>query len=288
MPPTADDRAARRRLRGVPLLACVLAAFGPTPARTAEPTPVLERNWFLSAGSYLTEFATDASVGGGGLIGTFFRAEDELGIDADQAIFRFEGLYRFNRNAIEAGYWEVNRDGNRSLTKQIEFDGVLYDIGAAITSQADVSYVRLGWRYSAVRSERGEAGFAAGLSTFSFDVAMQGEGTIDDGMGGTITGDIRAEESFVAPAPTVGIFVNFAAHPRVVIRAKVDYLDAQVDTYEANLSETLFGVDWYFVRNVALGVGTLTTRIEYKDTGEDSLLVNYRQSGLVAHVSASF
>jgi hypothetical protein len=287
-----SDRPHRRRdsrWRPLGLLAGALAWLAVVPASAGEPAPYLAHNWYLSGGSYLTDFSTEAAVGAAGNLGTLVVAEEDLGIDAAQSMFRFEGLYRFNeRHSLETGYWGVNRDGDKTLDKQIEFNGITYDLGATVTSGADVSYVRLGWRYSAVRSGRGEAGFAAGLSTFSLSFLLSGEGTISDGMGGTETGMFLTEEEFVAPAPTIGMFVTFAMHPRLVLRAKADFLDVQVDDYEANLTETLIGLDWYFVKNVAVGVGTLTTRIEFEDNGEDPLQAEYRQSGLLAYMSASF
>lgn len=138
-----------------------------------------------------------------------------------------------------------------------------------------------------IRSDRGEAGFSAGVSAFNFEFAFEGMGSISIGMG-SIARDFRVEESLLAPAPPIGLFMTYAIHPRVLFRAKGDFLDVDIGDIEASLTETMLGFDWFFVEHVGIGVGVLGTRIEYKDRTDDPILIDYRQDGFIAYLSASF
>lgn len=270
------------------MLWTALSCLAASSIQAADRPPVLTRHWYVNAGGYLTDFSTDASVGTESRIGTTIQAEDELGVDPDQSIFRLEGLFRFNeRHSIDFGYWEVTRNGSQSLDREIEFEDITFDFGASIESEADVSYFRLGWRYSMVRSDRGEAGFSAGVSAFAFDFALEGQGFVSSGIG-NISGNYRTEKSFVAPAPTIGLFITYAIHPRVFFRARGDFLDVDLGDFEASLTETMLGFDWFFVEHVGIGVGVLGTRIEYKDRSGDPLSIDYSQSGAMAYLAASF
>jgi hypothetical protein len=277
----------KRALLSMVQASLVLGLICISPAIAEE--PVFRQKWYFNVGSAITEYSTDASVGFGESFGTFLRVEDDLGIESDESIFRLEGLYRFNeKHALEVGYWSADRSGTRSLDLDVEFDGVIYEAGAVISSELDARYVRLGWRGSLIRSDRGEAGFSAGLSTFGFDASIEGVGFISDPAGGGESGVIRAEQNVFVPAPTVGLFVNYVLYPGLVLRAEADYLDIEFDDYEGTLSEVLLGLDWYITRHFGIGVGTLTTRIDFKDTGDDPLLVDYRQNSFLAYLVASF
>ena len=270
------------------MLGAALSCLGAPLIQAAERPPVLTRHWYVNTGGYLTDFTTDAAVGTGSSFGTTIRVEDELGVEADQSIFRLEGIFRFNeRHSIDFGYWEATRSGRQEIDEDIEFDEVTFDLGAELETEADARYFRLGWRYSMIRSDRGEAGISAGLSTFEFGFALEGQGSISDGMV-TEAGNFREEESFIAPAPTIGIFVAYAFHPRVIFRAKLDYLDFDTGDIEGNLTETLMGIDWFFVEHVGVGAGILGTRLEFKDRSGDPLTVDYRQNGIMAYLATSF
>ncbi len=202
---------------------------------------------------------------------------------------RLDGFYRFNeRHSFDFGIWSLNRTGQATIDKQIIFDGNQFDIGVDLLSEFDTSWLRAGWRYSVLRTDRGEAGFSAGLSAYDFKIAVDGEATVDDGMGGTILQSTRAEDDLLTPVPTVGMFITFAIKANLVLQARADFLDLQISGLEGNLLDTSVLIEWYFSDHVGIGVGSNTTEIEIRDTGSDPFSVDYRQSGLLGYFAFVF
>lgn len=276
----------------IAIAAVLLAGAGglsPAAAGSDSDYRTITDKWVFYVGTYLTDFKTDASVGAGGAFGTFLRLEDELGVDEDKSVARLEGFYRFNeRHAIGFGFWSLNRDGFTTINEQIEFDGNIFDIGVELTSQFDTSWFRVDWRYSLLRTERGEAGIRAGLSSYQFDIGLAGMATVDDGMGGTMLTQVRAEDDFLAPLPTVGMFLSYAFKTRLVLHLNADFMNIEAADIEGRLVDTTILFEWYFTKNFGIGVGTNTTDIEVKDTGDDPFSVDYRQSGFLGYLTFAF
>jgi hypothetical protein len=244
---------------------------------------ILNDKFGIGLGGYLVDFRTDASAGFGAALGTVIRLEDDLAMDDSKSTFRLGGFYRFRpRHALSFGYFALDRPGTTVIEEQIEFNGVVYDVGAQVDSQFDVALFQVDYRYSFVNTGKTEAGFAAGLSAYSFDMLLDGEATIVEGR--QVTERVREEESFLAPVPTVGMFINHAITPNWILRMRAQFLDLDVGDFTGRLVDTSVTFDYYFTRNFGIGFGGNTTDIRYEDTSDDPFTVDYRQSGLVWYV----
>jgi hypothetical protein len=277
------------------MIAAVLAVAGGLPAfGEADDSAVAERRvisdkWVLQLGSYLSDFRTDASVGSGGLIGSFIRFEDDLNVDDAKSFGRIDGFYRFNRkHAIGFGYWATNRRGRVEIDEQIEFQDFVFDVGASVGSEFDTRWVQAGWRYALLRTDKGEAGFAAGLSVYEFNLGLDGVATVDDGVNPPITEFVEARKDLVAPLPTVGFFLHFAFTPKLVFRTQAGFLDVSVQDYEGRVVDTSLLVDYFFTKNFGLGIGVSGTDIDVRRDVDDPFAVRYRQSGLLARIALAF
>ena len=292
--PSAARLAHRRgRMPARCLIVMAVVAFlfvaGSLPATAADDFRAITNKLTFSFGSYLADFDTDASVGTDGVLGTFIRFEDELGLDDDDTIFRIDGFYRFSdKNAIGFGFWTLNRDGEAFTSEQINFDGDIFDVGVFLRSELDSQWIRLDWRHSFLRNEKGEAGFTLGLSTYEFDVGLQGLATVSDGMGGTVLVDTRSSDDFLAPVPTIGFFINYSITPKWVFRLSANYFSLEVSDFEGNITDTVIQFEWLFSRYVGVGVAVNGTIIDVEDTGDDPFSVKYDQSGLVAFLTFGF
>ena len=277
-----------QRLATIAILMFV-CALGNPPIRAESEARVVEDKFVFRVGGYLTDFKTDANVGTGGVFGTLIRLEDTLAIEDDKTVVRLDGFYRFNeRHSLDFGFWTLDRTGQARIDERIEFDGNVFDIGVDLTSKFDTSWLRIGWRYSLLRTERGEAGFSAGLSAYKFDFGIAGEATVSDGMGGTMRQAVRAEDDLLTPVPTVGMFITYAIKPRLNFLARADFLDVEIGDTELNLLDTRLLIEWYFSRHVGFGVGMNNTEIQIRDAGGDPFSVDYRQSGLLGYFTLTF
>lgn len=241
---------------------------------------VIKDKWVMSIGGYLVDFDTTAAVGSGTVIGTVVRLEDQLNLDSNKTFVRGDGFVRFNpRHAIGFGFWSLNRSGQNMLNQDITWDGIDYPLNAVLDSSFDVSWLRVDWRYSFLRSERGEAGFNAGFSTYDFSASLEGMGSINGGTPATFKG----EESITLPVPTFGIFVNFAITPNVLFKSWFTWLDLSVGDFDGQVSDVSILFEYYFSEHVGIGGGSARTNIEYKSTGNDPVSIDYKQSGFLGY-----
>lgn len=288
----SHPRSSRGRVSAAaPLVACLLSIALALPATADDDRTdrVLDDRWTISVGGYLTDFTTDASVGSGYIIGTMIRLEDDLGVPSDQDTFRLDGAHRFNeRHSIGFGYWSLNRSGFAAIEEQIEFEGNLFDIGAEVESKFDTSWFRVDWRYNLIRAEHGEAGIIAGLSVYDFSAGLAGMATVDDGAGGMTVESVRAEEDLLAPVPTIGFFLTRTFRGNLVLGIGANLLDLEVSDVEGRVVDTALTFEWFFSEHVGVGVGLNTASIEIRDTSETPYIVEYRQSGILAHLSVAF
>ncbi len=68
--------------------------------------------------------------------GTQFDVKDDLGVE-DENFFAGEAFVRFGRVHLRAGYTPVSYDGSKTLTRQIVFNGVTFNVGDHVVSSLD-------------------------------------------------------------------------------------------------------------------------------------------------------
>jgi hypothetical protein len=242
----------------------------------------------VSLGTFAVAFDTNAQAGSN-VIGGLIQFEDDLAIESRSTSGRLDGLYRFGpRHAIDFGYFSLNRNGTRVLDRQIVYNDVQYDVGVSVETDFDVDLFRVTYRYSFVNDGKTEAGFTAGLSTYGFLAAVQGQATVDDGGGGTTQQFVRAEEEVLAPIPVGGLFVAHAFTRKLVLRLGAEVFDLDRDDYSVRVVDTRILFDWYFSRHVGVGVGKSNTTIDFTDESSDGFAVEYEQDGLLAYVTLVF
>ena len=172
------------------LLGCLLALVATAPLLAAERRPadfthtrIISDRWGFQVGSFLVDLNTDAAVGASGLLGTSISFEKQLGLDDDKTLVRADGFYRFNkRHGLDITLWHLDRDGTTTLEEELDFEGITY-IAAEIKSRWNTSFLKLTWRFALLNTPRGEAGITAGLSTYRFDLGLEGSARIDDDQG---------------------------------------------------------------------------------------------------------
>jgi hypothetical protein len=197
------------------------------------------------------------------------------------------GFWRFKpKHAFEFGYVAFNRSTSIIIDQRIEWEEIVYDVGAAVDSRFDSQFLRLGYRYSFWRNNKVDTGITAGLSTYAYDVALEGEATVDDGMGGQmiiIDGD---QQDIAVPIPTFGLFTHFAITPNWIFRGEASFLDVDVGDWDAKILDTRFTVDWYFSKRVGIGGGIAASDVKVANSSpDDRFFAKYEYSGGIIYLS---
>jgi hypothetical protein len=249
---------------------------------------VLSDDIYLTLGGFLVSFETQATAGIGGVLGTRIDLEDDLGVDNGKNTFRLDGFWRYKpKHALGFSFFALTRSGFNTLADQIEFEDAIFEVGAEVDSRFETDWFGVGYRYSMLKTERGEAGIGVGLSTYAFDLALAGEATVDDGSGPE-TQDVDLEEGIVAPVPVFGIFLGYGITPRLYFQGNVAIFKASISDWSVRLLDSRLTLDYFFSRHVGVGFGLNGTDIDVARSGDDPFSVTYRQSGLLVYLSLGF
>jgi hypothetical protein len=252
-------------------------------------TPLITDRLVLDLGGYLTEFSSEAFAGTGGGIGSGINLEEALGLEDESDVFRFDGLYKFNaKNAIVFGYYGFNRNAAGELEEYIDFLDLTF-VGNYFATN-DVKVYTVGYRRSLVNTGRVDAGLSIGLSTFDFRIAIEGEISVTGGIPTPLPEFERraAANDVLAPVPTVGMFINYALTPRLILSLSAGFLDLDIDKYDGRFLETRVTIDWFFSRHWGVGAGLGSTDVRVINTGDNPYRFEYQYDGILLFLSASY
>jgi len=283
-------------LMAAALLVLLLTSAGPAVAGddakddSGKEYRLLSDRFNIRAGTYLADLNTSAAVGVGGVIGTAINFEDLLNIEQYQTTFRVGGFWRIGesrRHAIGLNYFAINREGTNLLEEEIEFQGITYRADGTLESSFKTQTLSLAYRYSFVNTGRTEAGFAAGLSTYKFDIALAGEIEVTQ-PGRQVYESASAGEDILAPLPTIGMFINYGITKRFIVRLHAGFLNLDVADYTGRVVDSGFALEYYFIHNLGIGLGASRTDIDVSYDGDSPWKVGYAQSGIDIYFTAVF
>jgi len=183
--------------------------------------PLVADRWGVGIGGYAADLDTSISVGVGELLGTTFNLENVLGLEENQRTWQVLGFYRIKaKHTMQFSYLELNRSADRVITEAIEYDGISYAAGVRIQTVFDMSLFKVTYRYSFLNNGRVDTGFQTGLSIFSFDTSIAGQGAelADQGNPVGVVEGQEADAGIIAPVPSIGFFIDFAAYKWMIVR----------------------------------------------------------------------
>ena len=250
---------------------------------------ILSDRFYGNLGGFIVDLNTTAAVGSGTLLGTIIQLENTLGVEADQGTLQHEGFWRFKRkHAIDWGYLVINRDGKTSIDEEITIGDppVTFAVGADIATTFDMSLFKFDYRYSFVNNGKTDAGFVGGLSFFKFDLSLFGEITVDPARQTTERGG--TDQAILAPVPNLGIYIDFAIKPKVILRTRAQFFDLDFGDFSGRFVDTRFTVDYFFTKHISVGGGFATTDINASKSGDDPWRIDYQYSGILLYFGGAF
>lgn len=270
------------------------ATAGPLAAQQQDQeSRIITDKWYVSLGTSLTDFTTEAMFGFGSVLGTYVRVEDDLGLDDEERHIRFNGVYAFNRKqAIDFTLGDTSREGAVTIDEEISIgedgDEIRFQIGADVATRFDASALKVFYKYSFVNTGRTQAGIGAGLSVFDYSLELNGVALVDDGQGGQVEELARVSEDVLAPIPSFLLFIHHAFYPKLVFRATAGFFDISVDDFEGGLIETRLTIDYFFNKTIALGAGLEGSDIDFRDRGDDPLSIIVKETSAIFYLGLAF
>ena len=256
---------------------------GPRPAR------VLSDTWHFELGGLWADFNSSFQLGTDRIVGTAINLEDDLGLSSDTTTWNVNGFWRFgSASALSFGYTSFNRDGSNKLDQTITVGDTVYEANAKIDTEVDFDFLQLCYRWSAINNGKTEAGFSFGLSTYKIRASVAGEGTVTEG--GEPTYFRRAEEGedVTAPIPVVGLFINYAFTPNLILMADANFFRIDVGNVSGNVISSQAKLDYYFTKNFGAGVSLYGNYVRADVSGDTDWNIGLNQNGFGAHLSLVF
>lgn len=268
-------------------VAFALAASAGAPSCLAEDRAnLLDSRFTASLGTFLLSTDTTIKVNGSaGQQGSVVDLEGDTGLgDSDR--IRFDGLWRINdRHHLRAMYFEANRDGSRTLDRQLVIGDTTYPVNATLNSKFDATIFEVAYEYAFMRSDTYEVAGSIGAHALKFDSSFSGSGSVN---GRPVSESIESSDTN-APLPVIGLrgMWRFADHWYADLQGQ--WFSVKLDQIDGSLSDIRVGVTWMFMEHFGAGAGWNRFKVDV-DASKNSFngSLNWKYSGAQIFVTGAF
>jgi hypothetical protein len=199
---------------------------------------------------------------------------DTLGGSRDDTFWRIDSRYRFNdRHSLAFSYYDVNREGNQTLTQDITIGDTTYAAGGAIQSKIDIELYRLIYNYSFYHNDKVELAISPGLYLAKLDTLFAGNLICAGGpscLGGTTLASRVESEKLTVPLPSIGFLLNYNITSRLQAQLRFDWFYFEVNTLKGSMNEFYAGLEYRLFKHFAVGgaFDRLSIDVDYKPKSE--------------------
>ncbi|MEL7450570.1 MAG: hypothetical protein AAFN78_15260 [Pseudomonadota bacterium] len=225
----------------IPLVLGLAALIAPA----AQAEPFFRKNTQISLGVFFTDQDTETRFNSNIGDGTDISFEDDLGLDPDLSVFRFDGYHRFaNRHTLSLSIFDLSRDAVVTLEGEIEWQDTIFPVSADLATNLDFTVYNLAYTYEFLQNEKGYLGATLGLYTMDVGIGLE---LVDD--------ELTAETSdLTAPLPLLGLRGAYALNDRWSVLANAGLFFAEFDNIEGTLRDILVGIEYQLSDRFAVSV----------------------------------
>ncbi len=218
--------------------------------------PALNDRFYIGAGVFAPKTSTEARLDSTLLgVGASVDFERALGLQTNKSVPNFLARWRFTeRWRVEAEYFELNRQGEKNLTQDIQWGDAVFPVGATVTSKFDFSDTRVSVGYSFFKSADKELGFALGAHVTRYDASMTSNGI--GTQGGAVT----------APLPVLSVYGQFALTDQWAIGGRLDRFSLTYDQYSGGITSMALDLLYQPLRHFGFGLGYRSMFVDFTST----------------------
>ena len=257
-----------------------------SPEKTRHP-----RDRFLLRGGLqlFADFNTQIDVEASGLTTRTIELEDVLGLDKEVSSARVDADLRWGktrRHHFLASYYTVDRSSTRTLQETVEWEDLVFEIGAEVSAFMDIDIIRAAYRYDVWQDRRNELGLSLGIHGMLVEIGLAGEAEISGGGGASF--ETSEKVSTELPLPVLGIHYEYMLARKFLFKFATEALYLEFDSYAGYLIDSQILVEWRFAQHFGLGVGynrfAVNVEIDEDDwKGE----FDYTYNGILLFLSAA-
>ncbi len=177
----------------------------------------------------------------------------DLGIKDSLVAFRGNFMYRFSKHhGMSFGYYKLDLNGLRRLSRTIELGGREFDIGLDVYTEYEEQIVKLAYNWIFHDEGRVLLSLTPGLHFSRASLSVEALGT---GIGGGLGIGEREEASVTAPLPMLGGRVVYRLSERWQIVGASDVFFLDRGSQRGHLTDTHVFAEYRMNENVSLGGG---------------------------------
>jgi len=187
----------------------------------------------------------------------------KLGMDTDNTVpFGFLRWRFTDRWRLEGNYFSTDSDGSSQITRDIEWGGAIYKLGANVKISNDTKLARAAVGYSFLKNDQAELGAGIGLHYLDWETKLSGNATIN----GNPVISHTEPASVDGFAPNLAFFGNYAFNKQWLLTGRFDWISADVNNFSGSLKRFWAGIMYQPFKNVGFGLGYdyIDVNVDYK------------------------
>ena len=179
---------------------------------------------------------------------------DNFDVKRYQATFAVGFQWRFAKKwKLFADYFGVYNTWNAELDEPIEWEDVIYQVGANVDAGVDLGVLRVAVGRILSQGAKHELGVSLGAHIMLLDVFVEGQARIANEDESAVTNFERGSLSVTAPLPNIGVWYYWAPTSRWLLTADVDWLYIAFGEYQGGLWDAKAGVQFQVVDFFGVG-----------------------------------
>lgn len=240
-----------RKFSVLTLVALVASADSFGAEISAGENPYLTDTFYVDIGLFFParelKLSVDGSVPGLKKAIDFDKA---FGIKKSDDVFSVNAGWRFSENwQLGAQYFASDGQQSRVLDEDVEWGDYTFGAGTGISAGLDFSLIRTFFARKFETAEHHDVGVGLGLHLLEIGAFIQGQAIIN----GEQAGFRRESVSATAPLPNIGAWYVRTLSERWSLRARFDWLQADVGDYDGRLINASASVNYAFSSNIGVG-----------------------------------
>ena len=205
--------------------------------------------------------------------------------------FRGDGYWNFlGRSYLDFGFLDYSTDGSKTITKDIDFGGVVYKAGATVSGETSARYIYAAYRYGFVKTNAVHFGLSLGVSFATERAKLSATANVTKPDGTVVSGGASRERELNVPVPLLGMNLEVALGQSVTIGGNIRAVGANIDPWSGSWVEGVAGINWFITRNFGIGGAYEYQKIilEKKNSNGNDVRFDQRYEGPRAFLVMTF
>ena len=195
----------------------------------------------------------------------FIDFSEQFDIKSRDETFSAEFGWNFgDRWQLRGQYFRVEDTQRAELNEDIQWGDYTFNAGTSVGAGSDMQITRLFFGRRFWSSETLEAGLGIGGHLLDVSAFIAGNASID----GDMIGFIEERASVSQPLPNIGGWFQRVYADRWIVKARLDWLAANIDDYEGHIINSSIGLAYNF--NDHFGIGLAYNLFEIDITIHDT------------------